>query len=219
MPPDHHDHSGGHRHYDTGLYLKILLIGLAVIALEVIGSAVSGSLSLFSDALHATADTSAVGLALLIEFKVRNDHHSEARLRSIGGKVSSLILLITAAWIGFEAVERMFSPVEVRGKSMLLFAIVGTIGNMFCLFLMERNSKENITSTSLIRHIAVDLCQSFIVIFTAGAIILQPAVLASFLSVLGIYSLSFLDPLLSFGLSLVAGSLAIKTWKESSEIS
>ena len=69
MSHDHH-HSAAAEH--RGRLAVVFAITVAVLVVEVVGAALSGSLALFADAGHVLADGAGIGLALLaIRFAAR----------------------------------------------------------------------------------------------------------------------------------------------------
>lgn len=212
-----HGHGDGHDHChcDTLLYRKILGIGLAVILIQAYGSYLSNSLALLSDTFHALFDTAGIGLALLTEVAVRNRVHSEQSMRAANARISAVLMGGMAIVIVVEALDRLSVPPSVQSGPMLGFALLGMAGNAYSLYLVARHSHANITSRALIRHIAVDLGQSFAVI--AGSIILfwRPQVILTWCAKLGMQKIEMIDPILSLMLAGWALVLTYKTWRES----
>jgi len=212
-------HGHGENHYDCRgdvlLYRKILGIGIAIILIQAYGSYLSNSLALLSDTLHAIFDTAGIGLALLTEFAVRMRIHSEQHMRAINGRISALLLLGMAIMVILEALDRFSAVPIIHGGSMLVCALLGMAGNVYCLYLVIRDSHENITSRALIRHIAVDLSQSFAVIVSSIVFLWRPSFVIDFCAKLGMTKIEMIDPILSFLLACWALVLAGKTWYES----
>ena len=141
-------------------YWLIAVITAATLAIEIIGGLVSGSLSLVSDAFHVGIDLTGVLIALGSEYWViSRPGDGEKKIRGIGGIISGIALFVSTYWIFFEAAERIFSPKPVRAGSMILFALIGLIGNAIAAWVLH-GGKKHTTHQALSAHIISDLAQS-----------------------------------------------------------
>ncbi|SHI67548.1 cation diffusion facilitator family transporter [Clostridium cavendishii DSM 21758] len=120
-----------------------------LIILKVIVSIITGSMSIFSEAIHSTVDL----LASLITFisvkfsdKPADKEHpyGHGKYENISGVIEALLILLPAIWIIVEAFKKLFIPHEISspGIGFLVMAI-----SSFVNFLVSRKlyivAKEN----------------------------------------------------------------------------
>lgn len=142
-------------------YWIIFAITLATLLAEIFGGIISGSLALLSDALHVGVDLGSGGIALYVAYRVRQSKQEEKRIRAKGGFISGILLLTTVPFILSEAWERMSIPILIQSEEMIVFAIIGLLGNALALWTLHESEENHITHESLAAHIISDLLQSF----------------------------------------------------------
>ena len=142
-------------------YWIIFAITLATLLAEIFGGIISGSLALLSDAFHVAVDLSSAGIALYVAYEVKKSRLKEARMRALGGLISGILLLITVPFIMNEALERMNILETIQSKEMIIFAIIGLLGNALALWILHKSEENHVTHESLAAHIISDLLQSF----------------------------------------------------------
>lgn len=191
------------------IYLIVFGIQILVFVFQLIGSYLSSSIALLSDTMHVLIDANSQLLAIATAFLVIKKIYPENKVRSISGFISAGMLAATAAFIGYEAIERLLNPAAVKISLMLLFVVPGAIANALSIMIVSVKQEGNITKTALLRHIAVDLGQSVIVILAGILMYLNPIWLAK------LTSNSFLiDPVLSLIFTFFAFYLAYRTAKD-----
>src|SRR5262249_5789556 len=83
-----------------------------------------------------------------------------------------LALFAIAAWIVFEAIERLRTTPEVSGGIMLVIAILGLLVNVTAFILLRGADRENLNVRSAAIHVLGDLLGS-VAALIAGAVILM----------------------------------------------
>ena len=174
-----HDHChGGHDHNVTVnqdnkkrvLWAMVLTFGFMFA--EVIGGYISGSLALIADAGHMFSD----GLALLLSwfaFKYSDKAADETRsfgwhrFQILAAFVNGLSLLLIAAWIIIEALQRFFHPIEVMATPMIIIAFGGVIINFIVFKILSGGDQENLNLKSAMIHVIGDLLGSVAAILAA----------------------------------------------------
>lgn len=180
---DHsHDHGHGHSHAQTvsagnerRVGLAALLTGGFMIA-EVVGGIVSGSLALLADAGHMLTDFAALALAW---FAFRLARRPADWRRTFGfdrfsvlvAFVNGLSLFVIAAFIIWEAVERLQAPPAIAASTMLWVAVLGLGVNIFAFWLLFGADRGNLNVRGALAHVAGDLLGSIGTI--AAAIIIM----------------------------------------------
>ncbi|BCX78613.1 cation diffusion facilitator family transporter [Campylobacter sp. 19-13652] len=173
-----HSHAHGtHAHADPrSTDKKLLIAAIALTAtmaiIELIYSLISGSLSLLSDTLHMFSDTLALALSLLAlhlaqRLKSKNLSFGYYRLEVLASFTNALTILLSAAFIGVKAIERLLAPQSVDAGAMLPVAIAGLVINLIAAAIMAKGS-NSLNMRSALLHIIADLLGSVAVI--AGAL-------------------------------------------------
>jgi len=172
-----HDHGHSHGHGNEGkMLLAAILTGGFMIA-EVIGGIVSGSLALLADAAHMLTDFAALSLAwLAFRFSRwpadRARTYGFDRLQVLVAYSSGLSLFAIAAFICYEAVQRLAEPVPVLGGTMMAVAIAGLAVNLIVFAILHSGDRENLNMRAATVHVLADMLGSVGAI-AAAAIILS----------------------------------------------
>ncbi len=114
--------------------VAVLLLSLAMLAVEVVGGVAANSLALLADAGHMLTDVAGVGMALLaIWFAGRTPTNGRTygylRLEILAAVTNAFLLFGVAAFILFEAWRRLSEPPEIASGLMLAVALVGLAAN------------------------------------------------------------------------------------------
>ncbi len=191
----HHHHHDGHHHPELSgrnLFISIVLNSLITIA-QVIGGLISGSLSLLSDALHNFSDV----ISLIISYIANRYARKKASIdRTFGYKraeilaafINAATLIIVAALLIVEAIERFFSPQQVGSELVILLSIVAILGNGFSVLLLKKQSKVNMNMRSAYLHLITDMMASVAVLI--GGLLMK------------FYQIYWIDSLLTFAIAI-----------------
>jgi cobalt-zinc-cadmium efflux system protein len=202
-----HDHARTPSHTASVRRLGLSLgLTLGIMLAEVVGGVVSGSLALLSDAGHMLTDAAALGLALLaVVFASRPADDKRTfgfrRLEVLAAQFNVGFLVLLTGWIAWEAVERLRQPPPAIGLGVMAgVAVVGLIGNVAILYWLHEDHSLNARSAFL--HVLGDAIASVAVL--AGALVMwvEP-------------SWTWVDPVLSLGISLL---ILLGAWGLSREI-
>ena len=85
--------------------------------------------------------------------------------------VNGLALFVIAAWIVYEAFERLSSPQPVAGGIMVVVAVLGLLVNIAAFALLHGADRENLNVRGAAVHVLGDLLGS-VAALVAGAVIL-----------------------------------------------
>jgi cobalt-zinc-cadmium efflux system protein len=184
--PSGHSHAGhahkGHAHGavahandERRMGLAALITGLFMFA-EVAGGIAAGSLALLADAGHMLTDFASLSLAW---FGFRLSRRSADWRRTYGfdrfqvlvAFANGLALFAIAAWIVYEAVERLMTTPQVSGGIMVIVAMLGLAVNVAAFFLLRGADRENLNVRGAFIHVLGDLLGS-VAALAAGAVIL-----------------------------------------------
>jgi cation diffusion facilitator family transporter len=138
LPKAAHSHvflGEGHEHAERRTWIVIAICG-AMMALEIVGGGLFGSIALVADGLHMSTHAGALLLAALAYSYARR-HASDARfsfgtgkLGDLAGFTSAIILAMIAVLIGYEAVSRLFAPVAIHFAEAIPIACLGLVVNI-----------------------------------------------------------------------------------------
>ena len=173
-----HDHAHGPTGIRGAAARRLLAISLAitsvVMVVQIVGSALSGSLALLADAGHMFADAAALVIALIassVAARPADDRRTFGYQRAevLGALINGVILIVLAVWIAVEAIQRLMAPdqVEVAGGLMLLVAVIGLIANACALWLLSAAQRTSINVRGAYLEVMGDLLGSAAVIVAA----------------------------------------------------
>jgi cobalt-zinc-cadmium efflux system protein len=137
-----HGHAGGDDRRRLGLALGITALVLVVGA---VGAVVTGSLALLADLGHVGTDVVALGTALVASALAarppsRRRTFGLGRAEVLGAALNAVLLLGVTVWVAIEAVERLVTPTAVPGVGLLVYGLVGLLGNVVALVVLRRGS-------------------------------------------------------------------------------
>ena len=146
--------------------LVVMLTAITMVV-EIFFGLITGSMALFADGIHMGSHVLAIGLAWIAYVFVRkskeNDKFSgdSAKILSLSGYTSGLLLLIFAVFIIIKAIERFINPVDIHFKEAILVASIGLIVNIISAFLLHHDGEDadqNIRAAYL--HVIADALTS-----------------------------------------------------------
>ena len=140
-----HDHvflGPGHEKNERKTWAVIVLCTL-MMATEIIGGNLFGSLALVADGLHMSTHAGAMLIAALAYTYARK-HANDPRfvfgtgkLGDLAGFTSAIILAMIAILIGYESVMRLLSPVPIAFREAIPIAVVGLLVNVASAWLLS----------------------------------------------------------------------------------
>jgi cobalt-zinc-cadmium efflux system protein len=169
-----HDHGASHANEKTLWCVLTLTTGYLVV--EVIGGMLTRSLALWSDAAHMLTDS--VGLAIALA-AIRIARKPADRKRTFGyhrfeilaAAFNASILVGVAAFILWDAVQRIIEPVPIHSTGMLVIACVGLLVNLASMQLLRSGSDGSLNLKGAYLEVWSDMISSLGVI--AAALIIR----------------------------------------------
>ena len=161
---------------DRRSLVVVLVIGLVVLALEVVGGILTNSLALLADAGHVFTDVAGVSLALGAIWVAGRPPSPERtfgwyRAEILAAVVNAVILLGLSVFILLEAWRRFEDPVEIVSGPMLVIALIGTAANVVALVVLHRPQQRSLNMRGAYLEVLGDFLGSIAVV-VAGVIIL-----------------------------------------------
>jgi len=172
-----------HQHHNHGnlkgknLFISVAL-NLGITISQVIGGILSGSMALLSDALHNFSDV----LSLLITYiayklssKKNTVKHTFGYQRGeiLAAFVNSVTLLIIAAFLGYEAVNRIIHPHTIDSVVVIWLAVASIVVNGSSVLLIHSGAKDSINIKSAYLHLFTDMITSVAVLI--GGLVMKYA--------------------------------------------
>lgn len=172
--------------------LLAFLLNLLFAFVEVWGSMLTGSVTIFSDAIHDFGDCVALGIAWHMEKLSGRQPNARytygyRRFSVVAGLVNNLILLTGGILLIVTSVQRFFCPRTIDGSGMLLFAIFGIVLNGTAMLLTAKG--KNINEKTISMHMLEDVLTWVVVLIVGG--------------IMCFWELPVLDSLLSIAMTVV----------------
>ena len=169
----HTHHHLGHQG-QSGKLVVALLLTLSFAGIEAVAGWWSGSLALLADAAHMVTDSSALGLAAAAAWLARrppSPNHSYGLVRAeiLAALFNSLLMLVLIAFIVNEAVERIGSPRDITGSTVIAVAVIGLAINLVVAWVLSRG-ETTMNSRAALLHVLGDALGSVAAI-TAGVVV------------------------------------------------
>ncbi|MGC8764760.1 MAG: cation diffusion facilitator family transporter [Brevinematia bacterium] len=168
-------HNHNDRNLSTSKFVAIVIANSVITLSEVVGGIFSGSLALFSDALHNLNDVTAVTLSFIagkIAVRPQNPRktYGYKRAEILAAFINSSALVIFSVLLLFETIKRLFKPEIINADIMLIIGLIGLFANLFATMLLEKESHKSLNIKSSYLHLLSDTLSSLIVVTGAVAI-------------------------------------------------
>lgn len=147
---------------DRRLVMLALALILAFMLLELGLGVVAGSLALLSDAGHMLTDALALALSLVVmRLALRQPRgaltYGLRRTEILSGLANGISLLVIAAVVVVEAVQRLLSPPVVEARLVLPVALVGMGVSLLATWQLARAQRQSLNIRGSLQHLLTDL--------------------------------------------------------------
>ena len=179
--------------------LVAFILNLSFCIFEFIGGIFTGSTAIFSDSVHDLGDALSIGISYFLERKSSrtSDKKESEHYSRTGGIITSGVLVVGSVIAILNAVIRLFNPTELNYDGMLIFAVVGVIVNSAAAVVTHGGGNMNIRAVNL--HMLEDVLGWVTVLIGAA--------------VMKFTDFTYLDPIMSVGVSLFILISAVKNLK------
>jgi len=210
LHPEHGpaSHTHGHLHAASATALRLaFFINLAFTIVEVYGGWWTGSIAVYTDALHDAGDCLVLGTAWYLQrvaMKGRDAHYSYGygRYSMLGGWLTSVVLIMGAIVMMTFSIPELRDPQAPHTAGMIAIALFGLAMNGFAAWKLHAGHSLNERGAYL--HLLEDVL--------GWAAVLMGAVVIHFTG------WAIVDPLLSIAISLYILFNAIKTLRKGTGI-
>lgn len=154
--------------------LIAFVLNLFFALFEFFGGLVTNSVAIISDAIHDIGDALSIGISYFLEKKSKkepdkNYTYGYARYSVLGATITTFILLFGSVLVIFNALKRIFNPIEIDYNGMIVFAVIGVVVNFVAAYFTRDGHSINQKSVNL--HMVEDVLGWVIVLI--GAIFMK----------------------------------------------
>ena len=183
--------------------LIAFILNLSFSIFEFVGGIFTGSVAIMSDAIHDVGDAMSIGVSYFLEKKSKKQPdetytYGYARFSVMGSVITTLILLFGSLAVIYNAIIRIFNPVEINYNGMIIFAVIGVIVNFFAAYFTREGDSLNQKAVNL--HMLEDVLGWIVVLI--GAIVMR------------FTDIAIIDSVMSFAVAAFILMNAIKNLKE-----
>lgn len=142
------------------------------IFVEIIGSFISGSLALLSDAAHLFTDAAALIISIIAmrlsqRLADKKRTFGYYRIEILAAAINAGLLFFVAFFIFYEAYHRLHEPSQIHTMTMLVVASVGFFANFISMRLLHEDSLNSLNIKSAYLDAMADMISSVAVIITS----------------------------------------------------
>lgn len=181
---------------------------LGLVVAEIFGGLLGHSVALLNDAVHNLSDVPALGISWLAMRWASRPADSEKtygyhRAGTLAAFTNSLVLVMLSAWLGYEAIERLRSPVQVV-ESWMIWTSLGALAVNGGITLALVRGRNDLNLRSILVHNFGDALSNIAILVGALAIRATGA--------------HWIDPLLGLAIGILVLWSSIGILRESSHI-
>ena len=143
---------------------------------EVVVGGLANSLALLSDAGHMLSDIGGLAAALVAGKLARRPAQGFwtfgwARAEILSAAVNGITLLVVAAVVSFEGVERLIHPGSIGGWPLVIVGLLGMAVNLAASRVLHQADRGHLHVEGAYRHVLADMW-AFVATVVAGIVIL-----------------------------------------------
>lgn len=133
---------------DTKKIRFAFFINLIFTIVEFVGGFLTNSIAIISDAVHDLGDTLSLGLAWHFQKKAKKGRdlkfsYGYKRFSILGAVINSVILIVGAIFIFYNAIPRIINPQEVDALGMFFLSILGIVVNFWAYYKLRKGKSLN----------------------------------------------------------------------------
>ncbi|MDR2538451.1 MAG: cation diffusion facilitator family transporter [Bifidobacteriaceae bacterium] len=124
-----------------------LILNSAFTVFEVVIGLISGSLALVADAIHNATDVLTLSISFVankISRRQGNKKHTfgYGRATILAAQFNSMIMILVAGFIAFEAYQRLWQTLEIEGMWVIVVAACGIVVNGIMAWLLSKEKSD-----------------------------------------------------------------------------
>jgi len=173
-----HDHA---HHTANVTHRRPLAIALSITSVilvaEIVGAVITGSLALLIDAAHMLTDAGGLAMALVAATLAQRPTTARrtwgfARAEVLAATAQAIVLLGVGLYVLIEGVQRLFRPAEIASGELIIFGIIGLVGNIVAILVLVGSRQANFNLRAAFLEVVNDALGSVAVIIAAVVIAL-----------------------------------------------
>ena len=129
--------------------LWVVLLTAVTMVVEIVFGISTKSMALLADGIHMSSHVLAIGLSGFAYVMVRKLSQNSkfsgntAKILSLSGYTSGILLFVFAIYIVVEAIGRLYSPVIIAYNEAIVVACVGLAVNVASAFLLHHDHEHS----------------------------------------------------------------------------
>jgi cobalt-zinc-cadmium efflux system protein len=156
-----HDHAVPADPYARRVLAVVLAISTTILVVEVVGAVWSGSLALLADAGHMLTDVAGLSLGLVAAVLAGRPATLQRtwgfrRAEVLAAAAQAGVLLAVGLVVLVEGVRRLIDPPDVIPSIMVVFGIVGLLGNAVSIVLLLRAGGRTMNARAALLEVLND---------------------------------------------------------------
>ena len=181
---------------------------LGLVVAEIFGGLLGHSVALLNDAVHNLSDVPALGISYLAMRWAQRPADSDKtygyhRAGTLAAFTNSVVLVLLALWLGWEAIERLRAPIAVVESWMIWTSVAALAVNGGITLALVRGHKDLNLRSILVHNFGDALSNIGIII---GAVLIH------------VTGLTWIDPILGLAIGILVLWSSIGILRESSHI-
>lgn len=177
---DTNGHGAGHGHTGGQSRRRLVIalgISVTVFLAQVVGALVTGSLALLVDTAHVLTDTAGLAMAVTAASLATRPATTRRtwglrRTEVLAATAQATVLLGVGVYVLVEGVLRLVHPTAVASGSLVVFGVVGLLGNLAALLVLAGSRSESFNTRAAFLEVLNDALGSLAVIIAAVVIAL-----------------------------------------------
>ncbi len=154
--------------------LIAFILNLSFSLLEIIGGFITNSISILSGAVHDLADAASIGISYYLEKKSKHKPNYKytygyVRYSTLAAFITTIILLSGSLFVIYNAINRLFNPIDINYDGMIIIALIGILFNIIAVYKTKGGHSLNQEAVNL--HLLQDALSWIIVLI--GSILIK----------------------------------------------
>ncbi|WP_041293819.1 cation diffusion facilitator family transporter [Kineococcus radiotolerans] len=153
-------------------------VTVTILLVEAVGAWLSGSLALLADAGHMLTDSAGLAIALIAASLAARPATPQRtwgyrRAEVLAATLQAAILLAVGVFIIVEGIRRLLQPPEVASTAMIVFGVVGLLGNAASILVLtggQKGQNSNLNMRAALLEVINDALGSVAVLIAAVVI-------------------------------------------------
>jgi cation diffusion facilitator family transporter len=123
--------------------MRVAILTATMMVIEVTGGWYFNSMALLADGWHMSSHTLAMGLSVMAYYFARKHAHDPRysfgtwKIEILGGYTSAIFLVMVAALMVYQSIERLIAPSPIYYDQAIGIAIVGLVINLLSAWLLK----------------------------------------------------------------------------------